>query len=87
MLQEVELAGTVPVLLKVLPTALASRTNGQIRALDRLILALGALRHVRIVDPYPLFIHRRNLLKDGVHPYDAGYALIAHAVGRLFRAR
>jgi hypothetical protein len=47
MVQAITAAGAVPVLLTVLPTGLSSPTNGRVRALDRLILALGALRHVR----------------------------------------
>jgi lysophospholipase L1-like esterase len=82
MLQAVTHARATPVLLTVLPTALKSPTNAQVRALNRRILALGARRQVPTVNLYPLFAGRLDLLIDGVHPDDFGYALIAAACAR-----
>jgi lysophospholipase L1-like esterase len=49
MLQAVTHARASPVLLTVLPTALKSPTNAQVRALNEGILALGARRYVATV--------------------------------------
>jgi lysophospholipase L1-like esterase len=85
MSEAITAARAAPVLLTVLPTALKSPTNAQVRALNQGILALGARRHVPTVSLYPLFSGRLDLLVDGVHPDDFGYALIAAACAQTMK--
>jgi hypothetical protein len=66
--------------LTVLPTALATPTNAQVKQLDAALTALGRRRRIRVVNLYPVFIQRLNLFVDGVHPDDRGYAMISRAL-------
>jgi lysophospholipase L1-like esterase len=85
MLAVVRAAGSLPVLLTLIPVSVPNVSRippSRVQALNALIRLLGGRDRVRVLDTYRALAGSRSLSRDGIHPTDRGYLRMSVAIAR-----